>query len=111
MAETIKLNDGTIEYIFDEKPEFMKRLIEEKLGHEAARCFSECIFEIQEELRYVRESSTEHEKTADGYLQGLQSMKQMLDHFEYRAKSVSRFTRKDVFTYIENAKKEINNYI
>ena len=50
-------------------------------------------------------------KTADGYLQGLQSMKQMLDHLEYRAKSVSRFTRKDVFTYIENAKKEINNYI
>ena len=51
-----------IEYIFDEKPEFLKRLIEEKLGHEAAWCFSECIFEIQEELRYAQESGTEHEK-------------------------------------------------
>ena len=111
MAESIRLSDGTVEYIFDDKPVFLKRLIEDKLGPEVARCFSECIFEICEELKYVRESCTEHEKVADGYLQGLQSMRQMLDCLEYRAKSVSRFTRKDVFIYIENAKKEINNYI
>ena len=68
MAESIRLSDGTVEYIFDDKPVFLKRLIEDKLGPEVARCFSECIFEICEELKYVRESCTEHEKVADGYL-------------------------------------------
>ena len=111
MAETVRLNDGTVEYIFDDKPVFLKRLIEEKLGPEAACCFSECIFEMQEKLKYTRESCTEHEKSADGYVQGLQNIREMLDCLEYRAKTVSRFTRKDVFTYIENVKKEISNYI
>ncbi|NCC06747.1 MAG: hypothetical protein EOM30_01585 [Clostridia bacterium] len=69
MAETVYLSDGTTEIIFDEKPVFLERLIREKLGDDAARCFSSYVSEVEEELKYTQESEDEKEKVADGYIQ------------------------------------------
>lgn len=64
MAKTVYLNDGTMEVILTDKPVFLERLLREKLGDDAAQCFTECI----EELRWMEESTKEQERIADGYL-------------------------------------------
>lgn len=69
MAETVYLSDGTMECIFDEKSVFFERLIREKLGDDAARCFSSYISELAEELKLANEAQDEQEKIADGYSQ------------------------------------------
>ena len=69
MAETVYLNDGSMEVILTDKATFLEWLIRERLGDDAARCFTEYLEELQEEQKYTEESAKEHEQSADGYLQ------------------------------------------
>lgn len=69
MAETVYLNDGTVEYIFDEKDVFLERLIREKLGDDAAHCFREYADELMEEAKSWETQAVDNERIADGYLQ------------------------------------------
>ena len=69
MAETVYLADGSREVILEDKGVFLERLIREKLGDDAARCFTEYIEELQEELKLSRDSTDEQERSADGYYQ------------------------------------------
>ncbi len=69
MAETVYLSDGTMEAILTDKDVFLERLLEEKLGRDAANCFKGYVQEIKEELKWTTESSEENERIADGYLQ------------------------------------------
>lgn len=68
MAETVYLNDGSMEVIFTDKDVFLERLLREKLGDDAARCFTSCIEELKDDLKYQEESAKEQERSADGYL-------------------------------------------
>jgi hypothetical protein len=47
MAETVYLNDGSMEVIFEDKDVFLERLLREKLGDDVARCFRECVAELK----------------------------------------------------------------
>lgn len=69
MAETVYLNDGSMEIILTDKAVFLERLIREKLGDDAARCFTEYLAELKEEQKYTEDSAKEFEQNADGYLQ------------------------------------------
>lgn len=79
MAETVYLSDGTTEVILVEKPVFLERLIREKLGDEAARCFSSFAAELAEDLEIANKAREEHEQAADGYLQ---MCRDALDQFD-----------------------------
>ena len=69
MAETVYLNDGSMDVILGGKGDFLERLIREKLGDDVARCFTEYVSELQEELAESQEISEDQERSADGYLQ------------------------------------------
>lgn len=67
MAETVYLNDGSKEVILTDKDVFLERLLREKLGDDAARCFTSYIEELIEDLTLGQESTEEQERIADGY--------------------------------------------
>lgn len=67
MAETVYLNDGSMEVILTDKDVFLERLLREKLGDDAAWCFTEYISELKDDLRYQEESTAEQERIVDGY--------------------------------------------
>ncbi len=69
MAETVYLNDGSMEVVFDEKDIFLERLLREKLGDDAARFFTDYVNEIKEEAKYADEAQQEADRIADGYLE------------------------------------------
>lgn len=69
MAETVYLTDGSMEVILTDKGVFLERLIREKLGDDVARCFTEYIEELQEDLKLSQDSVDEQERSADGYFQ------------------------------------------
>jgi len=69
MAETVYLNDGSMEVILTDKGVFLERLIREKLGDDVARCFTEFVEEMQEDLKLSQDSVDEQERSADGYFQ------------------------------------------
>ena len=83
MAETVYLADGSREVILEDKGVFLERLIREKLGDDAARCFTEYIEEMQEDLQLSQDSVDEKERSADGYFQmcheALDSIRAILD--------------------------------
>lgn len=79
MAETVYLNDGTMECIFDDKDVFLERLLNEKLGSDAARCFRNYIDELIEENKAWEEQAADNEKVADGYLQMCRDALEALD--------------------------------
>ena len=56
MAETVYLNDGSMEVVFDEKGIFLERLLREKLGDDAAHFFTNYVSEIKEEAKYTEEA-------------------------------------------------------
>lgn len=68
MADTVYLNDGSMEVIFEDKDVFLERLLREKLGDDVARCFQERIAELMEEIQKQRELAKDNELVADGYL-------------------------------------------
>lgn len=80
MAETVYLNDGTMECIFDDKDVFLERLLNEKLGSDAARCFRNYIDELLEEGRDLELQAAENERSADGYLQMCRDALEALDN-------------------------------
>lgn len=69
MAETVYLLDGSMEVILEPKDTFLEKLIREKLGDDAARCFRAYLTELDEEHEYTGEQVKEFEETADSYLQ------------------------------------------
>lgn len=69
MAETVYFNDGSMDVILGDKGDFLERLLREKLGDDVARCFTEYVSELQEELAESQEISEDQERSADGYLQ------------------------------------------
>ena len=79
MAETVYLNDGTMECIFDDKDVFLERLLNEKLGLDAAHCFRNYIDELLEESKDWELQATENERSADGYLQMCRDALEALD--------------------------------
>lgn len=56
MAETVRLNDGSMEVIFTPKDVFLERLLREKLGDDAARCLADFIAELKDELERLERS-------------------------------------------------------
>jgi hypothetical protein len=68
MAETVYLNDGSMEVIFEDKDVFLERLLREKLGDDVARCFRECVAELKEKIQEQQELVKDYEGNADGYL-------------------------------------------
>lgn len=68
MAETVYLNDGSMEVVCYEKDVFLERLLREKLGDDAARFFTNYVNEIKEEAEYAEEAQREADRIADGYL-------------------------------------------
>lgn len=63
MAETVYLNDGSMEVIFEDKYVFLERLLREKLGDDVARCFRECVAELKEEIQEQQELVKDYEAT------------------------------------------------
>ena len=61
MAETVYLNDGSMEVIFEDKDVFLERLLREKLGDDVARCFRECVAELKEEIQEQQELVKDYE--------------------------------------------------
>ena len=64
MAETVYLNDGSMEVIFEDKDVFLERLLREKLGDDVARCFRECVAELKEEIQEQQELVKDYEGNA-----------------------------------------------
>lgn len=87
MAETVYLNDGSMEVVFDEKDIFLERLLREKLGDDAARFFTEYVNEIKEEAKYTEEAQQEAERSADGYLE---LCRQACDDFKTLADALAK---------------------
>lgn len=69
MAETVYLNDGSMEIILVDRGEFLENLIRDKLGDDAARCFVEYVTGLAEEISLTNESTAEQERSADSYIQ------------------------------------------
>lgn len=69
MAETVYFNDGSMDVILGDKGDFLERLLREKLGDDVARCFTEYVSELQEDVKCAQESIEEQERIADGYHQ------------------------------------------
>lgn len=71
MAETVYLNDGSVEVILTDKADFFERLLRERLGDDAARCLTDYFEELKglDETKFYTELAEEHERSADGYLQ------------------------------------------
>lgn len=67
MAETVYLNDGSVEVILEDKGVFLERLLYERLGDDVARCFTDYVAELRDELKAQEECAEEHERIADGY--------------------------------------------
>lgn len=108
MAETVYLSDGTIEVILDDKYVFLARLLDEKLGRDAANCFREYVQKIKDELRWTTASNEENEKIADGYLQMCKNACetfQQLDNFIRQP----RITRSALQKLIAEGYKELHN--
>ena len=68
MAETLYLNDGTMEVVLEEKDIFLEKLLRNKLGEDAARFFRSYIAEMLDDAEYAEEALQDAEKTADDYL-------------------------------------------
>ncbi len=111
MAETVYLKDGTVEYCFDEKDVFFERLLEEKLGSDAARFFRLWQAEVKEENAYHEETCREYEKIADGYLNGLRNVGEILKCIEAELKNPKRLTRTELLKAVSEGITELNNYI
>ena len=69
MADTVILPDGTMEVILEDKRTFLEKLIRERLGNDAARCFTSCLSELTDELEDEKDIADGNEEAADGYLQ------------------------------------------
>ena len=67
MAETVYLKDGSVDVILGDKGEYLERLIREHMGDDVARCFTEYVTELQDEVKYAQESTEEQERITDGY--------------------------------------------
>ena len=67
MAETVYLNDGSVEVVFTDKQTFLNRLIQERLGNDAARFFRGCISDLNERIKDYQRSVRDKEMAADGY--------------------------------------------
>lgn len=108
MAETVYLNNGSMEVILEDKGVFLEHLIRENLGDDVARCFTEYCEELQEELEETRESVGEQERSADGYLQmchdALDSFQRILDLL-----NEPRLNRKSLQSAAQNGFDDLNN--
>ena len=69
MAETVYLNDGSMEVILTDKATFLEHLLHDRLGDDVARCFKDCVAGLREDVWVLRESVKEKERSADGYTQ------------------------------------------
>lgn len=67
MAETVYLNDGSMEVILTDEEVFLERLLRERLGDDVARCFTAFVKELRDDLEIQAEVSKEQEGCADGY--------------------------------------------
>lgn len=67
MAETVFLNDGSMEVILTDKDVFLERLLREKLGDDVARCFTSYIEEQREDLEWENGSTEEQARIANEY--------------------------------------------
>lgn len=67
MAETVYLNDGSMECVFDEKDIFLERLLRERLGDDAARFFRAYIAELLDDTKACEEAQKEAESITDHY--------------------------------------------
>lgn len=95
MAETVYLKNGSMEVILEDKGVFLERLIREHMGDDVARCFTEYVTELQDDLKYAQEGIEEQERVADGYHSmcndALDAFKEVLELLES-----PRLSRKDL---------------
>lgn len=111
MAEVLYFKDGTTECCFDDKEIFFERILEEKLGSDAAHFFKTLMFDVREEATHYEESYKEQERIADGYLDGLRNIGEILKHIEAKLKNPKRLTRTELLKAISEGITELNNYI
>ena len=104
MAETVYLSDGTMEVILTDKDVFLERLLDEKLGRDAANCFKSCVQELKEELSYAQE----YEKVADGYLQMCNTARDTFQQLDNLLKQ-PRLNRAAIQKLVTEGFKELNN--
>ena len=107
MAETVYLADGSREVILGDKGVFLERLIREKLGDDAARCFTEYVSELQEELAESQEISEDQERSADGYLQMCRDARDALQEICYLLEQ-PRLNRSDLQEVAERGYNDLN---
>lgn len=67
MAETVYLKDGSVDVILGDKGNYLERLIREHMGDDVARCFTEYVTELQDDVKYANEGIEEQERIADSY--------------------------------------------
>lgn len=103
MAETVYLNDGTMECIFDDKDVFLERLLNEKLGTDAARCFRSYIDDLLKDNEALELQVLEQEGAADGYLQMCRDTHEALDNIVNALES-SRPNISKILVLARNAK-------
>lgn len=103
MAETVYLKDGTTEYIFDEKDVFLERLIREKLGDDAARCFRDFVEERLQDAKDWEAQAVDNEKIADGYRQMCCDAKEALQNIHAELSADHRLNREKLKRLAFNA--------
>ncbi len=111
MAETILLNDGSMEYVFGDKAEFLQKLLDEKLGSDAAQCFTDCINEVQSELNDYKSEFARLERLLDGYMQALHIIKDAVESYKNHFENAPRLKRAELREFIHEITVEIDNYI
>lgn len=108
MAETVFMLDGTMEVILTDKDEFLERLIREKLGADAARCFREFVEENLQNAKLWEEQATDFEASADGYRQMCCDAKDALQEILYELASGVRLNREKLKSLVRSAYDELD---
>lgn len=67
MAETVYLNDGSMEVNLGDTKEFLERLLREKIGVDAARCFADYVSELTDDQSDLSAENERLEREIDGY--------------------------------------------
>lgn len=70
MAQTLYMNDGSMEVVIGCPEDVLKRIIEERLGRDCRELYEEIVAEYAAE----KEAEDDYEKIADGYYGELQDI-------------------------------------
>lgn len=109
MANTLYLNDGSMEVIIGDPADCLKRLIGERLGRDAENLFSELLDERQAQIEAQAEFAKDFELNADGYLELCRDACDSFQTAINMVKNCDRLNRKRLIQILERGYTQLNN--